>query len=340
MGRTHEILVVLLLIDCHAHILTFGEPQVATTFMREAMTCVLRTQGKLPVHQMPTEEDWKRVGLGGEPTTPEQLLKDFEMFDKVVILAVSPHRWPDGMLGTVDTVGVTNVPGPPTPEKCNDYIADIAKTHSSKLIGFASVNPTFKGTKAAVRELERAITKLGLTGLKLYPTYQHWSPDDRELAFPVFEKAEELDIPVLVHMGGSTVIDPPLKFSRPTLLDDVGREFRKLRLIIGHMGIPWIKESLYLMTKHPNFYGDLSYHIGSIDRESLYRFLLNCKDFFVPWGKLFFGSDYPGYDVMKLVNMLKTVNQEAERLGGPKIPEHEIQGILGDNFAKVVDIND
>lgn len=35
-------------------------------------------------------------------------------------------------------------------------------------------------------ELERAVTGLGLTGLKLYPMYQHWAANDRELAFPVY----------------------------------------------------------------------------------------------------------------------------------------------------------
>ena len=36
---------------------------------------------------------------------------------------------------------------------------------------------------------------------------------------------------------------------------------------------------------------------------------------------------------------MKTVNEEAKRLGTPEIPEEEIQGILGDNFAKFMGIN-
>ena len=64
-------------------------------------------------------------------------------------------------------------------------------------MGYASVNPNYRGPKAAVRELERAVTELGLQGVKLYPMYQDWSPADPVLAFPVFAKAEELGIPVL-----------------------------------------------------------------------------------------------------------------------------------------------
>ena len=115
--------------------------------------------------------------------------------------------------------------------------------------------------------MERAICDLKLQGLKLYPTYQRWSPDDRDKAFNL-EKAQELGIPVLVHMSGSTLTSAPMKFSKPMLLDDVGNEFRKLRLIIAHMGIPWVDEAKYMLTKHANFYGDLSYFIGSIDERN------------------------------------------------------------------------
>ncbi len=327
-----------MLIDCHTHVLGFGlEKSFREKFIRQALTCVYRSKGLIPVHRLPNDEDWKKVNLTGDPTDPEKLYKDYEAFDKVVLLSWSPHYCQNmGWSGTVDIDGVTDISGPPNPEKCNDYIAAVVKKHPDKFIGFASVNPNFKGPKEAVKELERAIDELKLKGLKLYPTYQHYSPNDREKAFPIFEKAEELDIPVLVHMSGSTLLDAPMKFSKPMLLDDVGREFRNLRLIIGHMGIPWVQEALYMLTKHANFYGDLSYFLGTIDRETLYRFLLSCKPFFVPLGKLFFGSDYPAYNTMELVNMLKTVNEEAKKLNKPEIPEDDITGILGDNFAKVI----
>ena len=113
-------------------------------------------------------------------------------FDKIVILAVSPQFLDGELIGTVDSYGITGVPGPPSPEKCNDYIAAIAAAQPEVFIGYASVNPAYRGPRAAVRELERAVTELGLRGLKLYPMYQDWSPADPVLAFPVFAKAEEL----------------------------------------------------------------------------------------------------------------------------------------------------
>jgi len=36
------------------------------------------------------------------------------------------------------------------------------------------------------QQLDRAVTGLRLTGLKLYPMYQHWAANDRDLAFPIY----------------------------------------------------------------------------------------------------------------------------------------------------------
>ena len=101
--------------------------------------------------------------------------------------------------------------------------------------------------------------------------YQHWSPDDRELAFPVYQCALDLGIPVMFHQAGSTRIDASLGLGRPALLDDVGREFRDLVVIIAHMGIPWQDEALFLLTKHPNFYGELSYLIAALSPRELFH---------------------------------------------------------------------
>ena len=37
---------------------------------------------------------------------------------------------------------------------------------------------SLRGVEAAVDELERAVTELGLSRLKLYPMYQHWAAND------------------------------------------------------------------------------------------------------------------------------------------------------------------
>src|SRR5258708_10743129 len=182
---------------------------------------------------------------------------------------------------------------------------------------------------------------LGLSGVKLYPMYQHWAANDRDLAFPIYRRAADLDIPVMIHQAGSTRIDAKLELGRPALLDDIGREFREIRVIIAHCGLPWVDEALFLLTKHPHFYAELSYLIATLTRRDLFLFLHRCEPAFVPLEKIFFGTDYPGflYDPVKLRNKLMTVNEEAAAVGLAAIPERKLGGIVGANFAPVLGLH-
>jgi predicted TIM-barrel fold metal-dependent hydrolase len=335
-----------MLIDAHTHILSLAEDAEFTTeYGREGSLCIYRSHGSLPAHRLPTESEWEASGYGraGFPVIgPNESLRDHPGFDRIVILAVSPQFLDGELIGTVDSYGITDVPGPPTPEKCNDYIAAIARTRPEVFIGYASVNPNYRGPKAAVRELERAVTELGLQGLKLYPMYQDWSPADPVLAFPIFEKAEELGIPVMVHQAGSTRIDARMEYARPALLDAAGRHFRGLRLTIAHLGLPWVDEALFMLTKHPNFFAELSYYIATVTTEELFRFLIHAEQSFVPLEKLFFGTDYPGflYDPVTLRDKLLAVNEHADRVGAPPIPRAKLDGLLGDNYARMFGLLD
>jgi len=107
----------------------------------------------------------------------------------------------------------------------------------------------------------------------------------------------------MIHQAGSTRIDAKLELGRPAMLDDIGREVRDLRVIIAHCGLPWVDEALFLLTKHPNFF-----------------------------------TDYPGflYDPAALREKLMTVNDEADALRMEPIAQEKLDGIMGDNFARLL----
>ena len=333
-------------IDAHTHILSLAEdPDFTTEYGREGSLCIYRSLGLLPSHRLPTEAEWEDSGYarkGFSVIGPAESIRDHPGFDKILILGVSPQFLNGELIGTVDSFGITNVPGPSTPEKCNDYIAAIVKSNPDVFIGFGSVNPNYRGPRAAVEELERSVVELGLSGVKLYPMYQDWSPADPIISFPVFAKAEELGIPVMVHQAGSTRVDARMEHANPAQLDVIGRNFPNLRVILAHCGIPWVDEALFMLTKHPNFYTELSYHIATVTDEEFYRFLIHAKQFFVPLEKIFFGTDYPGflYDPVELMRKVERVNDQASRLGLPPLASEEIEGILGNNFARMLGILD
>jgi predicted TIM-barrel fold metal-dependent hydrolase len=334
-------------IDAHTHILSLASDAGFTKqYGREGSLCIYRSEGRLPTHRHPTEEEWARVEKDGKDgfgvVGPDETMAAHPGFDRVVALAMSP-QWLDGrLIGTVDTYDTLGLGGEPHPERCNEYLGACQAARPDEIIGFASVNPAYRGPSAAVEELGRAVEEHGLTGVKLYPMYQHWSPMDRDLAFPVFAAARDLGITVMVHQAGSTRIDARLEYARPAMLDDIGRQFRDLRLIIAHCGTPWVDEAMFMLTKHPNFFTEISYHIATISRRDLFLYLSRAEQMFVPLEKLFFGTDFPGflYDPIALREKLLTVNEEAGRLGMPPIPEEKLAGIMGDNLAAVLGLKE
>src|SRR5207249_9029429 len=139
-----------------------------------------------------------------------------------------------------------------------------------------------RGVKAAVAELERAVTKLGLTGLKLYPMYDHYAVNDRDLAYPIFAKAQELDIPVMIHLSTTPVTDTVLMYGWPVLLDDVARAFPSLRLLVCHAGHPWVDECMVLISRHRNVYLDMSFLNSTPHQPDTYRFLPRARQLACP----------------------------------------------------------
>ena len=233
-----------MIIDAHSHILSLAEdPEFTLDYGREGSLCIYRSMGLLPSHRIPTDEEWEASGYtrkGWPVIGPPESLRDHPGFDKVVVLAISPQYLQGRLIGTVDPTDLLGLEGPMHPDRCNDYIAAVVRTDPEHFIGFASVNPAYKGVEAAVEELERAVVELGLSGLKLYPMYQHWAANDPDVAFPIYAKAQELGIPVMIHQAGSTRIDAKLELGRPAMLDDIGRVFprpardhRPLRAALG-----------------------------------------------------------------------------------------------------------
>ena len=95
----------------------------------------------------------------------------------------------------------------------NEYVADFCAA-SPRLLPFASLNPYI--TPEPARELERLVRELGFRGLKLYPTYSYYYPNDRML-YPLYAMAQTLGIPVMCHTGSSVFPGSTAQIRRPTV---------------------------------------------------------------------------------------------------------------------------
>jgi len=216
-----------------------------------------------------------------------------------------------------------------------EYVADVVRRHPTRFIGFHGGDPI--GTEVALRALEHSVKELGFRGLKLSPAYNGLSLDDPR-TLPMYAKAEELDVPVLVHTGWTFVPGSRVAVQNPLLLDEVAETFPQLRLIMGHTGFQWAHETLLLMRKHPNLYGDLAFWDPLLPKHFIADVLVWAKKLGV-LGRILWGSDYPSSDPAAGVAFYRTLPAYTQAQGlDPALTEDDISDVLGRNAMRLFEL--
>ncbi len=201
----------------------------------------------------------------------------------------------------------------------NERVRDFCKGRS-RLIPFCDVNPHIF-TKPE-EELRRLVEHEGFRGLKLYPTYQHYYLNDPRM-YPVYHVAEELGIPVLIHMGSSVFRGSRLKYGDPVTLDDVAVDFPGLNLVMAHSGRGfWYQQAFFLSKLHPHVYMEISGLPPSKLLDYFPEFTRNVD-------KIIFGSDWPG---------MPNISRNMEAVAALPLPPGGADKILGDNAARLLGV--
>lgn len=132
--------------------------------------------------------------------------------------------------------------------------------------------------------------------------YAGIAPDDARLE-PMWAMAEQLDIPVGIHIGGAEPGTPytgsaafRARLQSALTLEDVLVRHPKLRVYIMHAGYPMVDDLLALLFTHPQVYVEPSMAINVETRAAFYRFLRPIIE--AGYGdRVMFGSDqiiWPG----------------------------------------------
>jgi predicted TIM-barrel fold metal-dependent hydrolase len=193
----------------------------------------------------------------------------------------------------------------------NEQVSWLCERHE-QLIGFASVDPR---DPSAPERLERAVRQQGLRGLKLDPALQRFDLASREHAFPVYECAAELQVPVLIHCGMSFAPKGRASAAHPLALEDVAAEFPGLRIVIAHFGWPWVMEAVMLALKFPNVSLDTSVLYSGTPADSIRHVMsdligLDVIDRSLS-SQIVFGSNYPRVDPKRMVDGIRRLELPA-----------------------------
>ncbi len=192
------------------------------------------------------------------------------------------------------------------PVATNEQVAELSRM-SPRFIGFASVDPL---TKTAPKNLALAVKNLNLRGLKLDPALQDFDSGGKA-AFAVYEAAEHLKIPVLLHTGMSWAPGSAIAPGHPMRLEPAIRRFAGLNFVLAHFAWPWVWEAVALAMKYPNVYLDTSCLYYDSPKE-FFDFVFTRQ---IPLtiiertlrNQVVFGSNYPRVEIKNMVHALKSL---------------------------------
>ncbi len=240
---------------------------------------------------------------------------------------------PENIVGMLDECGVewgvilAELSPQVTGIVTNEFVAEFCEKHLDRLLPFCSVDPT--KDQNPTKTLEHAIEDLGMRGLKLYPTYQHFYPNayatskEWEKLRNLYEKAESFGIPVMFHTGTSIFPNARLKYGNPIFLDDVATDFPKMPVVIVHGGRgPWFEMAFYVTRLHSNVYLEIS----GLPPKNLLQYFPQIE---VIAEKVLFGSDWPG---------VLSIAENIEAIRNLNINERTKTQILGENAIKLLNL--
>lgn len=226
-------------------------------------------------------------------------------------------------------------------EQLTQIFVDAGRNHPDRIIPFVGIDPR---RRRAAKFLEKAVNEYGMKGLKIHPAFGFY-PNDK-YCYLLYEKAEALNIPVLVHTGPEIY---PLysRYSRPVYLDDVANDFPDLKLILAHAGSSWFEEAIGVASNKLNVYLDVSWWQPRLLQNPIDEFYRPLRRLIAAVGsrKVLFGSDWPGFRLLRRLPHQAWVKAFTEipppvAEAGIDFKEEDIENIMGENAARLLGLTE
>ncbi len=153
--------------------------------------------------------------------------------------------------------------------------------------------------------------------------YAGITPDDERMT-PYWALAEELDIPVGIHVGtgppGAIYLGAEgyrARLHSPLTMEEVLVRHPRLRVYLAHAGYPMLDDLLAVLYSHPQVYVDIGIIVYMLPRAEFYRYLRTIVE--AGYGKrVMFGSDqmvWPGVieRAVEVIEQAPFLNEEQKR---------------------------
>lgn len=214
----------------------------------------------------------------------------------------------------------------------NTIIKEYLQSFPERLFGFAGIDPA---DPDAVQQVHQLHEEDGFVGFTLSPACQAFHPCDTR-AMMLYELAQEKHMPVYFLYGMRLPEIAYMEYAQPLAIDEIARSFPTLKIIVSHMGFPWVEQTISLLAKHTYIYADVA---GLSKSPWLsYRSLTLAYECRVI-EKLFFASDFPNDTVKNAVESLFNLNKITLDSVLPAVPREQLRGIVERDTPKILGLS-
>ncbi len=216
-----------------------------------------------------------------------------------------------------------------------------------RFVNYLGVSPT-RGLNVCLSDLVDQKEELpSAIGLKLYPDevepFRSWRMDDPDLAYPLFERAQELGIKTIAIHKAVPNGPVPINPYRVDDIDGAAIHFPDLNFEIIHAGLAFAEETAHAIARFPNVYANLE--ITSLLMHHGPGFFQEIMGLFLFWGgpeKIIYSDGTMFCHSQPLLEKfwnLEFSDQVLEKYGLDQITKTDKALILGGNYARIIGLD-
>jgi uncharacterized protein len=222
----------------------------------------------------------------------------------------------------------------------------MAQRYPDRVLFCGGADPIYRGLDDALKQIEYQVRELGACSMKFYNghTDRSWRCDDEQLAYPLYERCQDLGVKVLQFHKGLPFGLQPLEPLSPLDLERPARDFPDMSFIIHHLAEPYFEEALSVGSRFPNVYLALSGNLNlaiiapRLVQERLGRLLMEVGVHKLLWGSEAALAGGPAPYLRAFMD-LEIPQDLRSGYGYPQVTHDDKERILGRNFAELMGID-
>ena len=221
--------------------------------------------------------------------------------------------------------------------------ADLASRDPDRTVFWGSVNP-LEGRKA-LDLMERQVGEFGARAFKFYNVrYDYgkpypWRMDDPNIAFPIFEKAQELGVNLIGVHKGVPLGPQPIERTQTWDMDGAAANFPDINFVIFHVGLPFLDETCWQLIRYPNLYASIAATINFVVRAPrMFAEILGKLLFWCGEDKIIYGSEAPLFHPQWALRAFMDFQIPEDLCAGygyPQLTDQAKRKILGENLLRL-----